>query len=79
MGVRIARRRRGEAFVVATLALLVLALAALVALSVRSRATDEPRMTDVVEISDQGRSPVDPFADDSSPSTDGEATPSRTQ
>lgn len=61
MGMHTARRR-GEMFVLSTLGLLVLAITALVALSITEHRSGEPPVTNFVETSDQGRSGADPFA-----------------
>jgi hypothetical protein len=64
---------------VTALGLLVLVIAALVALSVHGRGSGAPGVTNFVEISNQGHSTVDPFANQSTPTGDSEPTPSRTQ
>lgn len=55
-------RRRGELFVLGMLSLLVLAVTVLVAVSIVAHRTEEPRLTEFVQISDQGPPRVDPFA-----------------
>jgi hypothetical protein len=61
MGMHTARRR-GELFVLSMLGLLVLAITALVALSITEHRSGEPPVTNFVETSDQGPSGADPFA-----------------
>jgi hypothetical protein len=61
MGMHTARRR-GELLVLSMLSLLVLAVTVLVAVSIVGHRTEEPRLTQFVQISDQGPRPVDPFA-----------------
>jgi hypothetical protein len=60
MGMHTARRR-GELLVLSMLSLLVLAVTVLVAVSIVGHRTKEPRLTQFVQISDQGPPPVDPF------------------
>lgn len=55
-------RRRGELLVLSMLGLLVLAVTVLVAVSIVGHRTKEPRLTQFVQISDQGQQRVDPFA-----------------
>ena len=61
MGMHTARRR-GELLVLSMLSLLVLAVTVLVAVSIVAHRTEEPRLTQFVQISDQGQPSVDPFA-----------------
>ena len=74
MGMHTARRR-GELLVLSMLSLLVLAVTVLVAVSiVAHHRPEEPRLTQFVQISDQGQPSVDPFAGEpSSGSTPGPA------
>ena len=60
MGIHTARRR-GELLVLSMLSLLVLAVTVLVAVSIVGHRTKEPRLTQFVQISDQGPPRVDPF------------------
>jgi len=55
-------RRRGELLVLSMLGLLVLAVTVLVAVSIVAHRTEEPRLTQFVQISDQGQPSIDPFA-----------------
>jgi hypothetical protein len=61
MGMHTARRR-GELLVLSMLSLLVLAVTVLVAVSIVAHRTEEPRLTQFVQISDKGQPSVDPFA-----------------
>jgi hypothetical protein len=54
-------RRRGELLVLSMLSLLVLAVTVLVAVSIVAHRSEQPRLTQFVQISDQGQ-PIDPFA-----------------
>jgi len=72
MGMHTARRR-GELLVLSMLSLLVLAVTVLVAVSIVGHRTKEPRISQFVQIGDQGQPRVDPFAGEPT----GGATPGR--